>query len=382
MMIKRVLYVLLLVTVIFSSFYFGYSYFNNADTLIFKESASHLGEIYSYLGKYIGSINSNSFDSMHLFLSQLEYNLSYGSDDKFVEEMVYNWKDKLGFKDFYFVSRNGELMSIDGKHKRFDLSSSLVDLMINGNDIMTDVSLPGSDGLTLYAIKCNKHKYRSFNYEAIAITFSNDNFLDLLSISAFDSQSENFVISSEGRIIFNGSSFRNKDDRFYNIVNYLNEYSDLTKSKIVDLEESWLIGEMTTLYTKINGVSSYLVSVPLDLSGWILVGIVDASVVNKHIDQLQNLTIGLGFSVSALLIMIFVTFLVITYIKAKNKQREEILFRDSLFSDLSHNVNDVFVIMEEKNDEVMYVTPNIQSVLGIARRLGHKHCYYISAQGF
>ena len=231
--------------------------------------------------------------------------------------------------------------------------------MINGNDIMTDVSLPVSDGLTLYAIKCNKHKYRSFNYEAIAITFSNDNFLDLLSISAFDSQSENFVISSEGRIIFNGSSFRNKDDRFYNIVNYLNEYSDLTKSKIVDLEESWLIGEMTTLYTKINGVSSYLVSVPLDLSGWILVGIVDASVVNKHIDQLQNLTIGLGFSVSALLIMIFVTFLVITYIKAKNKQREEILFRDSLFSDLSHNVNDVFVIMEEKNDEVMYVTPKV-----------------------
>ena len=83
-MIKRVLYVLLLITVVFCALYFGYSYFNNADTLIFKESASHLGEIYSYLGKYIGSINSNNFDSMHLFLTQVEYNLMYCGDDDFV----------------------------------------------------------------------------------------------------------------------------------------------------------------------------------------------------------------------------------------------------------------------------------------------------------
>ena len=41
------------------------------------------------------------------------------------------------------------------------------------------------------------------------------------------------------------------------------------------------------------------------------------------------------------------------------------MFRDSLFSDLSHNVNDVFVILEEKTDEVVYVTPNIDSVLGV-----------------
>ena len=41
------------------------------------------------------------------------------------------------------------------------------------------------------------------------------------------------------------------------------------------------------------------------------------------------------------------------------------MFRDSLFSDLSQNVNDVFVILEEKTDEVVYVTPNIDSVLGV-----------------
>ena len=96
-------------------------------------------------------------------MTQLEYTLDSGGDDQFVSDMVYAWKENLGFKEFYFISRNGELMSIDGKYKRFDLSSSLVDLMINGKDIMTDVSMPGSDGLTLYAIKCRKHKYRSFN---------------------------------------------------------------------------------------------------------------------------------------------------------------------------------------------------------------------------
>ena len=364
-MLKRVLYVLLLALVVFTACYFGYAYLNNADTLIFMESASHLEEIYSYLGKYISSTNNNSFDSMHLFMTQLEYTLDSGGDDQFVSDMVSAWKENLGFKEFYFVSRNGELMSIDGKYKRFDLSSSLVDLMINGKDIMTDVSMPGSDGLTLYAIKCRKHKYRSFNYEAIAVTFSNDNILDLLSISAFDSKSDNYVINGEGRIIFNGSSFRNTENRFYNVVNYLEDNSDLTNQKLLSLEKSWTEGSMITLSTKIESVPYYLVSVPLEQSGWILVGMVDAGVVNKNINQLQNLTMGLGFSVSALLLVILFSIVVISYIKTKKRQQDEIMFRDSLFSDLSQNVNDVFVILEEKTDEVVYVTPNIDSVLGV-----------------
>ena len=364
-MLKRVLYVLLLALVVFTACYFGYAYLNNADTLIFMESASHLEEIYSYLGKYISSTNNNSFDSMHLFMTQLEYTLDSGGDDQFVSDMVSAWKEDLGFKEFYFVSRNGELMSIDGKYKRFDLSSSLVDLMINGRDIMTDVSMPGSDGLTLYAIKCRKHKYRSFNYEAIAVTFSNDNILDLLSISAFDSKSDNYVMNGEGRIIFNGSSFRNTENRFYNVVNYLENNSDLTNQKLLSLEKSWTEGRMITLSTKIESVPYYLVSVPLEQSGWILVGMVDAGVVNKNINQLQNLTMGLGFSVSALLLVILFSIVVTSYIKTKKRQQDEIMFRDSLFSDLSHNVNDVFVILEEKTDEVVYVTPNIDSVLGV-----------------
>ena len=364
-MLKRVLYVLLLAIVVFTACYFGYAYLNNADTLIFMESASHLEEIYSYLGKYISSTNNNSFDSMHLFMTQLEYTLDSGGDDQFVSDMVSAWKENLGFKEFYFISRNGELMSIDGKYKRFDLSSSLVDLMINGKDIMTDVSMPGSDGLTLYAIKCRKHKYRSFNYEAIAVTFSNDNILDLLSISAFDSKSDNYVINGEGRIIFNGSSFRNTENRFYNVVNYLEDNSDLTNQKLLSLEKSWTEGSMITLSTKIESVPYYVVSVPLEQSGWILVGMVDAGVVNKNINQLQNLTMGLGFSVSALLLVILFSIVVTSYIKTKKRQQDEIMFRDSLFSDLSQNVNDVFVILEEKTDEVVYVTPNIDSVLGV-----------------
>lgn len=364
-MLKRVLYVLLLALVVFTACYFGYAYLNNADTLIFMESASHLEEIYSYLGKYISSTNNNSFDSMHLFMTQLEYTLDSGGDDQFVSDMVSAWKENLGFKEFYFISRNGELMSIDGKYKRFDLSSSLVDLMINGKDIMTDVSMPGSDGLTLYAIKCRKHKYRSFNYEAIAVTFSNDNILDLLSISAFDSKSDNYVINGEGRIIFNGSSFRNTENRFYNVVNYLEDNSDLTNQKLLSLEKSWTEGSMITLSTKNESVPYYLVSVPLEQSGWILVGMVDAGVVNKNINQLQNLTMGLGFSVSALLLVILFSIVVTSYIKTKKRQQDEIMFRDSLFSDLSQNVNDVFVILEEKTDEVVYVTPNIDSVLGV-----------------
>lgn len=365
-MSRKVLYILLVILVVAGAFFSGYAYLNNVDTLIFKESASHLEEIYSYLAKYIGSINENYFDSMHMFLNQLEYSLSSSVDDEFVRNMILSWKKSVGFEKFYFLSHNGELMSLDGKYTRYDFSSKLIKLMIDGEDIMTDVSMPGSDGLTLYAIKSGKHRYRNFDYEAIAITFSNDKILDLLSISSFDSKSENMVVTKEGRIIFNGTSFRDKENRFYNVLSFLNDNSNLSDSQVKDIEQKWTDDSLNTVSLKIAGTPNYLVSVPIISTDWILVGMVESSIVNKNIDKLQQLTVSLGLSMSLLLLLVFVSIVVVSFIRTKKKQQDEILFRDSLFSDLSQNVNDVFVILEEDSDEVVYVTPNIENVLGIS----------------
>ncbi|MGN1164203.1 MAG: hypothetical protein ACI4S4_05260, partial [Candidatus Ornithospirochaeta sp.] len=365
-MMRKVVYVLLVVIVLFGVGYFGYSYLNSADALIFKESVSHLGEIYSFMGNSISSLNDSYISSMHLFQTQLEYSATNGADDSFIAQMVEKWKSSLGFDEFYFVSRNGELMTTDGRYRRYDLSSSLVSLMINGSDIVTDVSLPGSDGLTLYAVKTERNKYRSFMYDAIAITFRNDAILDLMSINTFDGRSENYVVSKEGKIVFNGSSFRDDKDRFFNILSYLKDKSSLSSSELAELESSWSENKADTVLMKVEDVPYYMVSVPLEVSDWILVGMVEAGIVNKNIDTLQSITVGLGLSVSALLVVVLISIILLSFYRTRKKQNDEIMFRDSLFSELSLNVDDVFIVLDESLRSVFLVTPNLMSVLGVA----------------
>lgn len=364
-MLKKVIYVLLVAIVLVGVVYFGYSYLNNADAIIFRESASHLEEIYSLMGDSISSLNDSYLDSMHLFQTQMEYLMEDDVDYAFVSSMVSSWKESLGFDEFYFVSRNGEMMTTEGKYKRYDLSSSLVKLMVDGEDIVTDVSLPGSDGITLYAIKSRKNKYRSFTFEAIAIIFRNDAVLDLLSVNAFQGRSENYVVNSEGKIMFGSSDQRADNARFYNIISFLKDKSNLSQSSLKILEDSWKEKRGETMSIKIDGVPYYMVSEPLGVSDWVLVGMVEASIVNNNIDTLQRITVGLGLSVSALLIVVLISLIWVSFLWARKRQTDEILFRDSLFSELSQNVDDVFIVLDGEMKNVVLVTPNSMSVLGV-----------------
>ena len=361
---KKVAYVLLFILVLLGVGYFGYSYMVNAEGLIFRESASHLVEIYSFMGDSISSLNDSYISSMHLFQTHLEYSSAQG-DDTVITQLVEKWKASLGFDEFYFVSRNGEMMTIDGKYRRYDLSSSLVSLMIDGKDIVTDVSLPGSDGLTLYAVKTASNKYRNFAYSAIAITFRNDAVLDLLRVNAFGGKSENYVVDREGKIVFNGSSFRNDEYRFFNIFSLLKDKSDLSSQSLRNLEASWSEKKTLTLLMNVEGQEYYLVSAPLGVYDWILVGMVEAGIVNKNINSLQSITVGLGLSVSALLIFVLVSIVLFSFYRVRRRQHDEIMFRDDLFSELSQNVDDVFVVLDDSLKNVFLVTSNSMSVLGV-----------------
>ena len=361
---KKKLGFFLIALIILAIVYAVIAYSQYTKQMIFDESSVHLTEIYSNLGNQISSLNQSYLKSLHIFLTELGFFNENANDDEVIKDLISQWQLGIGFEDFYFVSRNGDMMDINGRLIRYDLGSSLVSLIKEGKDIVCDVSLPGSENITLYAIKTDRYDYNGFKYEAIAITFRNDTILDLLSISSFNSQSDNCVVSREGRIIFNQQSITDTN-RYFNILRFLESNSNLSKSQINELSNSFNNHENGTLLVKFDGIQHYMIYLSLDFSDWILVGFIDSETVNKSLNELQSLTALIFILIALGIILIIVLTSIYIHNKNKQHQKAEILFRDSLLSNLAHNVNEAFIIMDDNLDYVIFATPNIGEILGV-----------------
>lgn len=99
-----------------------------------------------------------------------------------------------------------------------------------------------------------------------------------------------------------------------------------------------------------------------------VLGIVPTSVVNSSMNVLQSTTMLLVSGISIIL-AVMVLILVIQKNRTKlQKKDKELLARDELFSKLSVNVDDVFLMVDAKNMSVEYVSPNIEKLVGVSQQ--------------
>ena len=99
-----------------------------------------------------------------------------------------------------------------------------------------------------------------------------------------------------------------------------------------------------------------------------VLGIVPTSVVNSSMNVLQSTTMLLVSGISIIL-AVMVLILVIQKNRTKLQRKDkELLARDELFSKLSVNVDDVFLMVDAKNMSVEYVSPNIEKLVGVSQQ--------------
>lgn len=105
---------------------------------------------------------------------------------------------------------------------------------------------------------------------------------------------------------------------------------------------------------------------PIGFKDWILIGIVPASVVNESLNELQTVTITACVCFVALISFLSILYLIRkNYISIRLKDTE-IKYREELFSVLSNNVDDIFLMLDKNSFAVSYVSPNIDQLLGIS----------------
>lgn len=356
----RVLFRMAVVVVLVAIVFFGMRYLRFIREMIFKESAGHLTEIYEQVNHSLNNLVRQNWEAMQMCAPYLRD----VSDEAMVGTYVQNIKADMGFTDFLFLSREGEYRTIAGKKGYLILMENLTRLFLNGEEIVTTSVQIGESEIMVFAIPCTPGTYCGMEYEAMAITFNNNDMVKALEISAFGGEAKSYVICSDGRVLVDNANEQSRS--VYNLFGMLRERSDMTNADISHLIQEIQAEKTGVTLVRLDGKSSYLVFESMDVENWSIIGLVPADVVNASMNKLQTITMFVVITISASLFIALLILLEHNRRKTLKAKDIEILYREELFSTLSNNVDDIFLMLDSDNLHVDYVSPNIDKLIGIS----------------
>ena len=352
--------VLLLLVLLVAGFSVRYILF--VSQTIYQESTSHLEEVLHKSNRLLSEMVRKNISYLHLYNAFLENS----SDEAEIQAYIEAAQQEAGFVDFYFLTYDGNYMTVNGETGYLGLQTNLDEKLADGEDIVVNAALPGKAQMLVFACPKTQGSYRGFAYDAIAISYYNDAVLRLLDSSAFQGNASNYVIYPDGRVVIDNSV--NRKETIYNFIAMLRDHSDLSEKQILALSDAFAQGSEGNLMVELGGTRYYLVYEGTEVPGWTMLGLVPVKIVNASLDQLWfhtiQITAGIAFGLAVLVIQLIVHRNHAT-LRRKNT---EILYRDELFQKLSLNVDDVFLMLDAKTSKVDYVSPNIERLLGIPWR--------------
>lgn len=337
------------------------SYFRFASAKIYEESSHHLMEIYTQVNGAFHDMVSRKWKNVQMWVPYL----SDIKDEDKVASYIQERQEQWGFTDFYFISHNGDYQTIDGDNGYLNLKEQLPKLILEQECVMADAAIPGSSELKIFAVPAAHGTFRGFEYEAVAVSYNNSDIVSSLDISAFGGQSDSYVIYSNGRVLIDNAG--DTDRSVFNFLAYLESESEMSAQQIEDLRHKFLQRESGVTIFQTAEDSYYLVYAPVAFQDWVVLGVVPTGVVNASMNQLQKITmlvvIGITLALSAFLFV----FLIRRNRQSLVEKDTEILYREKLFSTLSNNVDDIFIMLDADDYKVSYISPNVKRILGLSQ---------------
>ena len=338
---------------------FGVRYISFVSQTIYQESTSHLEEVLHKSNNMLKEMVRKNLTYLHLYNGFL----ASTSDEAEIQAYIEAAQQDTGFVGFYFLSYDGNYMTVTGETGYLGLQANLDEKLSKGEDIVMNAALPGKPQMLVFASPKTQGSYQGFAYDAIAIAYYNDAVLKLLDNSAFQGNASNYVIYPDGRVVIDNSV--NRKETVYNFIAMLRDYSDLSEGQILALSDAFAQGSSGNLRVKLGDTSYYLVYEGTAVQSWTMLGLVPVRIVNASLDKLwfRTAQIVAGITVGmAVLVILLIVRRSHTTLRRKNT---EISYRDELFKKLSLNVDDVFLMLDAETAKVDYVSPNIERLLGI-----------------
>ena len=337
-------------------------YISFVSQTIYQESTSHLEEVLHKSNNMLKEMVRKNLTYLHLYNGFLEST----SDEAEIQAYIRAAQQEAGFAEFYFLTYDGNYMTVTGKTGYLGLQTNLDEELADGNDIVMNTALPGKPQMLAFICPETQGSYRGFAYDAVAITYYNDEVLRLLDNSAFQGNASNYVIYPDGRVVIDNSV--NRKETIYNFIAMLRDHSDLSEEQITELSNAFAQGSSGNLKVKLGDTSYYLVYEGTAIQSWTMVGLVPVSIVNASLDELWFHTVQIVAGIVAGLALLVILLIVRRSHTTLRRKNTEISYRDELFQKLSLNVDDVFLMLDAETSKVDYVSPNIERLLGIPWR--------------
>ena len=335
-------------------------YISYVSQTVYQESTSHLEEVLHKSNNMLKELVRKNLTYLHLYNGFLENTSDEGEIQAYVEEA----QQDTGFADFYFLSYDGNYMTVSGETGYLGLQTNLDEKLSDGEDIVMNAVLPGKPQMLVFICPEIQGSYRNFDYDAIAIAYYNDAVLKALDNSAFQGSASNYVVYSDGRVVIDNSA--NATESVYNFIAVLRDHSDLSEEQILALSDAFEQGSSGNIKVKLGDTSYYLVYEGTAVQSWTMLGLVPVKVVNANLDKLWFRTVQIVTGIALCLAATVILLLLRKNHDTLRRKNTEILYRDELFQKLSLNVDDVFLMLDTKTSKVDYVSPNIERLLGVS----------------
>ena len=342
---------------------------------IYEESTAHLTEIYHQANQTLYNKVSLNWGVMRMWAPYLES----AQSDADVCSFLAQAKGEYHFTDFFFVSRDGSYVALDGERGYLDLGRTLSQLILEQQPIVANSVVPDKPEIMVFAVPTEKGSYQGFDYEAIAATYNNRDLVDSLKISAFEGHGSTFAVLPDGRVVLDSSSADMRG--VHNILAMLKNSAGFTAEQVDALQDSFAAGESGNLEFSINGVSYYMVYGSASFQNWTILGIAPKSVVNANMNRLQYTTMAVMSGTTGMLAVAALLLVVQNNRQKLRKKDQQLLAREELFSNLSRNVDDVFLMIDTETRKVEYVSPNVQRILGLSPEAVQEDLYVLYPAG-
>lgn len=185
---------------------FGIQYLSFVSQTIYQESTSHLEEVLHKSNNMLKEMVRKNVSYLHLYNCFLEST----SDADAIQAYIEKAQQDIGFVGFYFLSYDGNYMTVNGETGYLGLQTNLDEKLADGEDIVMNAALPGKAQMLVFICPETQGSYRGFAYDAVAISYYNDAVLKLLDNSAFQGNASNYVIYPDGRVVIDNSVNREK----------------------------------------------------------------------------------------------------------------------------------------------------------------------------
>lgn len=186
------------------------------------------------------------------------------------------------------------------------------------------------------------------------------------SIFFYDESGFSYITNRDGDVLIR-PYHKNSNRTFLNFFDMIVEEND--EKDIRTFKESLAKDYSGVIQFSFNGTKNVIAFCPLKaIDGGYIISVIPNSVIMEHTDNILQ-------SSRMFIFIVFIVFLIgLIFLlferqsrKRIEKKEQEIQYREQLFSILSENIDDVFLMLNSGSYAVEYVTPNVNRVLGISQ---------------